>query len=200
MIKPSLKDYKNILKNLQTEHKNLLKISEDVDKKLRKSGRELEKVKDNIAKIILKEKVDWELLLDISAGEYAYYQYIKEMNERDLIPGNFFHDNGQRCVTISLLKDDEESYTKTLNALKEILPFIKPRKDSTFKPFKTVKIREKMLCENGIYFLLINDKRFNIEVLRNGNTRFVATFETLEVSLKHIQRYYFSQGNTISNS
>ena len=179
------------LKALEDRRVELFKLQKPINDELVKNHNKIGKIKDKISKLQLvpSKKVNWELLLDNNSGTYSYNKYTKELTSRLLWYGGSLIPTNQRCIKVMLTKGDKISYNKTLKALKEILPFVKPMPDGDVAGYKFVDIFERTLSANGTYYILMNEINnvYKLMFSRYRNIEELKKFKTLEELILYVQ-------------
>jgi hypothetical protein len=191
------------LKELEERRKVLFKLKEPIDKELTANYNKINKIKDEIGKVLItKTPSNWNLLLDEQSGEFVYKKYSEKLNEKGLIGGGYLPDTGQRCIKIAMIKGDKSSFSNTFTALNEILPFIKSITKGNNKGFKYVDILESTLSENGCYYILLNrkEKIYKLMQDRYHHTSELKIFNSLIDILKYIQNNHWYELCDLSES
>jgi len=188
------------LNGLEERRKELFELQEPINRELETNYEKIEKVKNEIGKILIeKNPCDWELLLEEKGGQAIYDQYNKELRRRGLIGGGYFPETGQRCIKISLIKNSEDSYDNTIRALLEILPFVKPLTKETDAGYKYIGILESTISEHGVYFFLIDDEKNKVEykLMKTiyGRTSELKKFNSLSKAIKYVQENHWYSEN-----
>lgn len=173
----------------------LFELKKPIDAELVRNHDRIAKIKDEIGKTQLKSmgKVDWKLLLEEGNGTAIHERFHKELMNRGLWDSGYLIDTGQRCVQVKLIKGSKQSYNTTVAALKEILPFIKPRSsdtDPTVIGYKFIDIFESTLSANGSYYMLIKPHEYRLMCSRWHRAEELKKFASLEGIIKYIQEHH----------
>jgi hypothetical protein len=120
----------------------------------------------------------------------VYRAYDKKLLSMGLWSGGYIPETGQRGVKVMLIKDDEESLKKTIVGLEKVLPFIKPIVTSGYK---IVGIFEHTLSENGVFYMLIDDKNSVYKLMSDvyRRTHELKKFNSLESIIKYVQENHW---------
>jgi len=179
------------LKAIEHQRARLFELQEPIIKELRESYDKMGVLKNEIGKLRLASSkvVDWELLLTEDSGEAIYKRYDKELWKRGLFGGGVLTHTRQRCIKIKLVKNDELSYNKTLEAVREILPFIKPIPTRRDRGYKFVDVFESTLSEFGTYYLLISETKHIYRLMLSVHMHIteLKRFKSLEELVKYVQ-------------
>ena len=186
------------LKALEERRNELFKLQTPINKKLVSNYNKIEKIKNEIGKILISENpCDWNLLLDEQMGHIVYSQYDVELQKRGLFGGGYFPETNQRCIKVMLTKNNIESFNKTISALKEILPFIKPLINGDYKGFKFIDIFEHTLSEQGTYYMFVDEIENVYKLMqdRYHTTYDLKVFDSLESIIKYVQDNHWYQSD-----
>jgi len=179
------------LEALENRRKELFVLQEPINKELVANYNKMEVLKDKIGSLRLgtSKTVDWKLLLDTDTGGLVYKRLDQELHKRGLFSGGSLPSTKQRCIKVMLTKNQLESYNKTVKAVKEILPFIKPFPDGEHVGYKFIDIFEHTLSAYGSYYMLINEKKHVYKLMqdRHHQTHKLQAFDSLSKIIKYVQ-------------
>ena len=194
MRKPNVMDEQELFAEIEkneNKRENLFKQKEPIDKSLIRLANRNRKLKDEIAEIKGKQKLDWEWLLQSSHNESPKKYRLRDDRLRaiGLASEGLFLDTLQPIIRVSLIKYSAKSLNKTLVGLKEILKYIIPSEG-----FKTIRIFEHSLCFNGSYLLLIDEKKkvYDIQHTQYHHSKIISSHSTLRKALVEIQDKHYS--------
>lgn len=180
------------LKGLEALREELFKRQEPIKVALVANYDEIEKLKDEISKIKIAKmkKPDWNVLLEENTGMVMYKKCDAELTARGLLGGGSLLETGQRCIKVMLTRGDPTSYHGTINALKEILPHIKPFPEGKHVGYKFIDIFESTLSANGTYYMLIKDDSYKLMRSRFHHEEKLKSFKSLEEIITHVQVHH----------
>lgn len=181
------------LKELEKRRNELFELMKPIERELKTNYKKIEKVKDEIGKMLIEENpCDWSILLDESKGDLIYKKYNEELYKRGLHSGGYLPDTGQRCITVCLTRDDTHSLSRTIHALNEILPYIKPMVKE-YTGYKYIGVFENTLSQYGVYFLLIHEKDDVFKLMQTvySRTSELKRFTSLKELIKYVQKNYW---------
>ncbi len=180
-------------KELEKRNKELHKLLKPIEDKISSNGEKIDSIQDEIGKILLSETLNWTLLLDCYSGQLVYDKFCEEMRRRNLLTGGIIQETSQNSIKIALIKNNTEFTNKIIDSIKEISPFLKPFKKGAYKGFKFIDIFEHTLYENGVYFILFNDKKniYKLMKTRRHSTYELKVFNSLEKIMKYIEENHY---------
>ena len=180
---------------LEKRRAELFELQKPINKELVTNYDKIEDVKNKIGKLQVADMKtpDWKELLTENNGAVLYEKYNKELEIRCLYGGGMLPSTGQRCIKVKLKKGDKKSYTSTIDALEEVLPFVKPfpnNEKSDIAGYKFVDIFEETLSENGSYYMLIKTNDYRLMRDWHCRTEELKRFKSLAGIIKYIQEHH----------
>jgi len=170
---------------------------EQIDKKLTQNYKIIEKLRDQLTEIELKElkteqeKIEYFLIAGDDLGEAGPVRY----KAREEFWHNFglhragsFRETNQVALSVKLTYGSEKSLAQQLKALDKVLPYIKPQNDG----MKKLPIFEHTLSEFGSYWLRVSEDRK--QYIIESRYRDEKEFKSLADALKYIQKYHWYDG------
>lgn len=178
------------LNELENRRSELFRLKEPIDAELCSNYDKIEKLKNQLATQKIKTgNVSWNYLLTPDAGKEVYKEANNRLAKFDLSMFCYFPETNQMCVRIGLIKNSQESYSKVIAGLKEVLPFILPLKDG----YKHIGVFESTLGEHGVYNCLINEQNNDYKLIFCYYSRKIEKdkFTSLEELISYVQKNHY---------
>lgn len=169
------------IKKLEARREELFNLKEPIDEELVSSYETIAQLKNQRDSILgerRKDDVEW--LLDNTDGSSTKLKLRDaKLEELGLFCFNTWKETSQASIYIALIKNDEESYKKTLSAVKTVLPYVKPHKDGS----KRFCIMDHTPSSRDFH-LSVNEKE--VVILKNNFDQ--QSYPDLESALRHVQK------------
>lgn len=195
-LEETRKEYLKIQKKLNAMHKDYEKIVKDYEKIVKEINRR-RLVANKAAGIV---DIAW-YLQEINENGYEdsdmdlYHEKEAYFNGIGLRTSGYFSDTGQSYVQICLYNKEPDSIQQTLDALKIVLPFIKPIDGAIL-----IGIFESTLSAHGIYQLEISPdnntenimlSKCNLTKTFYGRKTIEEKFPNIQKAIEYIAEYHF---------
>ena len=178
-LEETRKEYLKIQKKLNSIHKDYEKVVKETNRR---------RLATNKAAGVV--DIAWYLQeIDENGDEYTGMNLYREkeayFNSIGLHISGYFYDTGQSHVKVRLYNKEPDSIQQTLDALRIVLPFIKPI-DGTI----LIGVFESTLSAHGIYRLEISsdNNTENIMLSKCNLTKTVYGIKTIEEKFPNIQK------------
>jgi hypothetical protein len=200
------------LKTIEAEDARIRPEYERLGKELTALYEKREAVKDELSRRIQIEidpknwrdftSEQWEYVLnDANDQGMARYKFSESVfHAMGLWSSGYNPETNQRAVSMMLYRDEPDSKAQTLEALRVILPHIKPRKinmgyDEDDIVAKYVNVFEHGLSEYAVIWSVIDERTgaFYSMNTRYSRTKVEKKFDTLEELVSYIQREHYYQ-------
>lgn len=180
---------------LKKRREELFKLRKPIDKELTSSYEKIEKLKEDLDKLVLDnmEGIDWAFLLNADNGMQSYKAFEKELGKFDLYGPNGTIKN-KRCFQIMLTKNSKESLDKVLKGLNILLPYLDYNDfGKGYKHYKYVDIFEHTLSQWGSWYCLIDEEKNEYLLMcdRYHRTYKEKEFSTLKDLIVYIQENHY---------
>jgi hypothetical protein len=191
-----------LLDETQAERKKLLAEYHALEPGIHKNYEYIEAVKQRQHQ--LREEagaLDWPYLLE--EGNAAHKAFDDATHKIGLFHSGYLPGTNQRSVKVMLTKGSEESYEKTVAALRELLPYIKPLpgtddrglKDE-YAGYKYIGVFDHGLSEYASYSIRIREEtdEYLIVQARYSTRETLKKFNSLEDLIKCVQdRFWYNE-------
>lgn len=191
----TIKYLESRITKLETTRAALFAQKEPIDKALLKTWDKLQKAKEDLAILKLKEieerqEIDWVFLLkETGSSPMTTYKALQKAAEPySMYVSGYFPETQQRCLQLKLYKKNPERTALVKLGIETITPYYKPNKDG----WVIWNIFEHTLSEGGIYRLLVKPDLSSAEL---QITRFYHTTSILDgpldKMLEYIQEHHY---------
>lgn len=177
---------------LEARRQELFKMKEPIDKELQEHYKELEILRNKVSELELAKPMSNEdeikFHLEEADGSVRYRAAMEYWHNKGFWVSGYYPDTNQRALQLTLTKGDPTSFTKTVAAIKEVLPFIKQQKGGK----RVFGVFEHTLSEFGVYNVLEKNGVWSLEKTTYGRPEVLKTFPSVEEMVKYIQtRHYY---------
>jgi hypothetical protein len=187
------KELRASIATLQTERTLIHKAMEPLEQQLTANIRKEERLQEQLGKLLAKGKKgkapNWAVLVKSShEGGMTLHKYAhKKFYEIGLYMSGHFPDTGDNCLQVMMTRNDKNSYKKTLNAVKLLVPFL-TEKDGWVK----FGIFEYSLSSSGSFYLLVSKDLTKAKIVHR---RLVFEGSLEEVLTRIQEQYYYKDAN-----
>jgi len=187
---------KDLNKALVLEKEKLDSLRESYHKlgdKITRQHKKWEMILGRIHAKKLASKLDWKFLLsaehDTSVKHSARHAALQKLG---LMSSGYVKETNQAVIKIGLYKNNKKKNKITINGLKKILPYIRPRKT---EKAKVISIFEQHLSITGSYYLEIKGIKARIVKYVYGRKSIILKWTKLDTALEYIKNNLWYEEN-----
>lgn len=182
----------NKIQQVTQERESLFELKKPIDEKLHKTHNQLDRLRNQLSNLELKEtRTEEETLIyflteNDDEGMAKYKARDKYLYDLGLGRSGYHREIQQANIQIGLTYNDSKKLEKVLTSLEKVLPHVKPLEDG----YKHISIIEHNLSQYGSYYLLIKDGEYKIA----SSYRDISKYKTLRKALEYIQEQLWYDG------
>lgn len=181
------KEIRGLIAALMSERHGILREMKPLQERLSVTHEALGVAKDALVTLMVHQggDQDWEFLLDGRNDSQIARDTLKRLlSDVGLSLGGEWTDTRQACLLLTMAKDSDESYQKTLTAVRTMLPHVKVHPDG----YARFGISDHMLNAYGSFHLEIKPDGSEFKVA--GRLR-KKEFSDLESALRYVQAWHW---------
>jgi hypothetical protein len=182
-----------LLKTLNGHKEIMFKQREDWDNRYSVLYKKIEDAQNELHSIKLEKcEADWYFLLEVKPESMVRYKAADNaLRKIGLYASGYWEETNQRCIQISLYRDDKEHANKVMESVQVLLPYLKARSGG----FKQFSITDESLSEHGSYSLQVWPDRYEVEKMYYYNSKTVYSSPNIEDVFDYIRKeLYYNQG------
>ena len=181
---------------LEAKSGEIYKQREKLNTKLQRISKQLEKLRDEKDREIMsrpmtaQEQMQYFLFEDGLVSGERYKAREQYWQDRGLWSSGYFPDIQQINLKMMLYKGEKDNLEQTIQALEEVLPFIKERNG-----VKHLDIFEHTCSEDGCWSVEISEGSFDL-ILHHWRRRSVnQSFKTLRELVQYVQEHHYYESS-----